>query len=147
MIKIENLSYQYTNGNKVLNNLSFTIKSGEFVAVIGQNGAGKTTLLKHFNGLLKPTSGNVTVCGYDVFKTKTSDIAKHIGFLFQNPDHQIFCSTVYEEIAFGLKALQRDQHGCDRSSQRKCCYHGPKDLGVFASKIPAFTRACEFGFK
>jgi energy-coupling factor transport system ATP-binding protein len=105
MIQIENLSYQYVNGNKVLTNLSFTIKSGEFVAVIGQNGAGKTTLLKHFNGLLKPTNGNVTVCGYDVFKAKTSEIAKHIGFLFQNPDHQIFCSTVYNEIAFGLKNI------------------------------------------
>lgn len=113
MIQVENLSYQYTNGNKVLNNLNFTIKSGEFVAVIGQNGAGKTTLLKHFNGLLKPTEGNITVCGFDVFKTKTSVIAKHIGFLFQNPDHQIFCSTVYEEIAFGLKNIETLQKDID----------------------------------
>lgn len=103
MISVENLSYQYANGTKVLKGLNFTVKKGEFVAIIGQNGAGKTTLLKHFNGLLKATEGKLTVSGLDASKTKTSVLAKHIGFLFQNPDHQIFCSTVYEEIAFGLK--------------------------------------------
>lgn len=103
MIEIKNLCYQYPNGNKVLDNMSMIIKKGEFVAIIGQNGAGKTTLLKHFNGLLKPTSGSITVNGLDTSMTKTSALAKKIGFLFQNPDHQIFCRTVYEEIAFGLK--------------------------------------------
>ena len=103
MIRIDNVSYQYKNGNKVLKNLNITIKSGEFVAVIGQNGAGKTTLLKQLNGLLKPSQGNITICGLDAAKNKTSILAKKIGFLFQNPDHQIFCSSVYDEIAFGLK--------------------------------------------
>ncbi|MDP4182150.1 MAG: ABC transporter ATP-binding protein, partial [Bacillota bacterium] len=93
------------NGNKVLNNLNIHIKGGEFVAVIGQNGAGKTTLLKHLNGLHKPTQGAISICGLDTAKTKTSLLAKKIGFLFQNPDHQIFCSSVYDEIAFGLKNL------------------------------------------
>jgi energy-coupling factor transport system ATP-binding protein len=105
MIQIENLGYHYPNGTKVLNNLSITIRDGEFVAIIGQNGAGKTTLLKHFNGLLKPTTGNVIVNEKDISKTKTSILAKSIGFLFQNPDYQIFCSTVKEEIAFGLKNI------------------------------------------
>ncbi|MDP4183361.1 MAG: ABC transporter ATP-binding protein, partial [Bacillota bacterium] len=105
MIRIDNLSYQYKNGNKVLNNLNIHIKGGEFVAVIGQNGAGKTTLLKHLNGLHKPTQGAISICGLDTAKTKTSLLAKKIGFLFQNPDHQIFCSSVYDEIAFGLKNL------------------------------------------
>ncbi|MCX7711482.1 MAG: energy-coupling factor ABC transporter ATP-binding protein [Clostridia bacterium] len=105
MIRLNNLCYQYKNGNKVLKNLNIHIKSGEFVAIIGQNGAGKTTLLKQLNGLLKPSQGTINVCGLDAAKTKTSILAKKIGFLFQNPDHQIFCATVYEEIAFGLKNL------------------------------------------
>ncbi|NPV27072.1 MAG: energy-coupling factor transporter ATPase [Firmicutes bacterium] len=105
MIHVQNLSYRYNNGSEILKGLSFTIKDGEFVAIIGQNGAGKTTLLKHFNGLLKPTAGRVLVNNLDVAKTKTSQLARQIGFLFQNPDHQIFCPTVYEEIAFGLKNL------------------------------------------
>ncbi|KNY25591.1 energy-coupling factor ABC transporter ATP-binding protein [Pseudobacteroides cellulosolvens] len=105
MIRINNLSYRYKNGNQVLKNLNINIKSGEFTAIIGQNGAGKTTLLKNLNGLLKPTHGNISICGLDTSKTKTSVLAKKIGFLFQNPDHQIFCSTVFNEIAFGLKNI------------------------------------------
>jgi len=85
-----------------LDNISLEIGRGEFVAIIGQNGAGKTTLLKQLNGLLKPTSGSVTINGLDTATTRTSVLARHIGFLFQNPDHQIFCSTVYDEIRFGL---------------------------------------------
>lgn len=110
MIKIENLGYQYSNGKKVLKNINIHIKKGEFVALIGQNGSGKTTMMKHLNGLLKATEGSITVCGMDAAKTKTSVLAKKIGFLFQNPDHQIFCSTVFEEIAFGLKntGVQQD---------------------------------------
>ena len=114
MIRIENMSYQYNNGNKVLKDLNITIKAGEFIAVIGQNGAGKTTLLKHLNGLLKPNQGSITVCGLDATKTKTSILACKVGFLFQNPDHQIFCSSVFDEIAFGLKnlgAFQSDIEG------------------------------------
>jgi len=106
MIEINNLSYQYNNGSKVLKNININIKSGEFVAIIGQNGSGKTTLMKHLNGLLKATDGKITVCGMDASKTKTSILASKIGFLFQNPDHQIFCSNVFDEIAFGLKNLE-----------------------------------------
>lgn len=103
MINFEDICYQYNNGRQVLKNINTTIKSGEFVAVIGQNGSGKTTLMKHLNGLLKPTGGKLSVCGMDTSKTKTSILAGKIGFLFQNPDHQIFCQTVFDEIAFGLK--------------------------------------------
>ncbi len=125
MIRIDNLSYQYKNGNKVLKNLNITIKSGEFAAVIGQNGAGKTTLLKHLNGLLKPSQGNITICGLDAAKTKTSVLAKKIGFLFQNPDHQIFCPTVYEEIAFGLKNL-----GVQHSGIENLVYGAAEKVGI-----------------
>lgn len=113
MIHVENLSFKYPGGNNILNCLNFDIAKGEFVAIIGQNGAGKTTLLKQLNGLLKPSEGKVLVNGLDVSRTRTSELAGHIGFLFQNPDHQIFCSTVYEEIAFGLKNTGRSAEEID----------------------------------
>lgn len=125
MIKIENLSYEYKNGNKVLNNVNITIKSGEFAAIIGQNGSGKTTLLKHLNGLLKPTEGSITVCGLDTAKTRTSVLANKIGFLFQNPDHQIFCADVFEEIAFGLKNL-----GAEQSKIEELVYKAAEKVGI-----------------
>ncbi|NLW01985.1 MAG: ATP-binding cassette domain-containing protein [Clostridiaceae bacterium] len=103
MISIRNLSYRYNKkAPLVLDDISLEIGQGEFVALIGQNGAGKTTLLKQLNGLLKPSSGSVIIKGLDTAATKTSRLAPHIGFLFQNPDHQIFCGTVYDEIRFGL---------------------------------------------
>jgi energy-coupling factor transport system ATP-binding protein len=114
MIYARNLCYQYKNGKKVLRNINFSIKKGEFVALIGQNGAGKTTLLKHFNALLKPTGGGLSVNGTDVSTVKTSVLSKHIGFLFQNPDHQIFCSTVFDEIAFGLRNTGKNENEIER---------------------------------
>lgn len=103
MISVRNVSFGYERGENILKNLEFTIKKGEFVALIGENGAGKTTLLKHLNGLLKPSTGSIFINSLNAARTKTSVLAKHIGFLFQNPDHQIFCSTVWDEVAFGLK--------------------------------------------
>lgn len=109
MIQIENLTFCYPNGFTVLDRVNFTVGKGEFVALIGQNGAGKTTLLKHLNALLKPTSGKVTVCQMDTRFSTTGKLAQKVGFLFQNPDHQIFNSTVEREIAFGLKNLKMDK--------------------------------------
>jgi energy-coupling factor transport system ATP-binding protein len=83
--------------------VSLTIEDGEFVAIMGQNGAGKTTLVKHFNGLLKPTKGKVLVSGIETTKMSVAALAKNVGFVFQNPDHQLFSETVEEEIAFALK--------------------------------------------
>lgn len=80
-----------------------TIGDGEFLAIMGQNGAGKTTLVKHFNGLLKPTSGEVLVEGVKTVSTSVAKLARDVGFVFQNPDNQLFCETVEEEIAFALR--------------------------------------------
>ncbi|MGE4284373.1 MAG: energy-coupling factor ABC transporter ATP-binding protein [Clostridia bacterium] len=106
MIKIENLTFGYAIGKDILKDITLHIHKGEFIAFVGQNGAGKTTLLKHFNGLLKPSSGKIMVKDMDTKAYKTSKLARYIGFLFQNPDHQIFCNSVQEEIAFGLKILK-----------------------------------------
>jgi energy-coupling factor transport system ATP-binding protein len=102
MIEVSGISTSLKK-NRILNDISFKVRPGEFVALVGPNGAGKTTLLKHLNGLLKPDSGSVTVCGRDTRKSKTSELARLVGFLFQNPDQQILCQTVRDEISFGLK--------------------------------------------
>jgi energy-coupling factor transport system ATP-binding protein len=101
MIKVNHLHFNYPNGVAVLDNLDFEIHKGEFVALIGQNGAGKTTLLKQFNGLLKPSSGEVLIDLVNTKESTTGVLARKIGYLFQNPDHQIFMPTVEKEIGFG----------------------------------------------
>jgi energy-coupling factor transport system ATP-binding protein len=102
-LTVEDVHFSYQSGVKALKGVSLTVKDGEFVAVMGQNGAGKTTLVKQFNGLLKPTKGRVLVNGTDTTKTSVAAIAKTVGFVFQNPDHQLFSETVEEEIAFALR--------------------------------------------
>ncbi len=103
MIEVEDVHFTYPNGVEALKGVSLEIKYGEFVAIMGQNGAGKTTLVKHFNGLLKPSTGNVRVDGVETTKTSVAALSRNVGFVFQNPDHQLFSETVEEEIAFALK--------------------------------------------
>lgn len=102
MICFDSVCFSYPNTEATIHDLSFSIGKGEFVAIIGENGAGKTTVSKLIDGLLKPSSGTVTVAGLNTLETKTSAIARHVGFLFQDPDRQICKNTVREEIAFGL---------------------------------------------
>lgn len=106
IIKVEDLCFQYPGRSiNALQNVNLEIAEGEFVALIGQNGSGKTTLIKHFNGLLKPSTGKVFVKGKDTTSLRTAELARSIGYVFQNPDHQIFAETVRDEIAFGPKNL------------------------------------------
>lgn len=105
IIKIENLYHSYATGNEALHNINLKINSGELIAIIGQNGAGKTTLAKHLNGLLKPTKGKVIVAGFDTKKEFVSKLSRHVGYCFQNPDHQIFNNSVLDEVQFGPKNL------------------------------------------
>ncbi len=103
MIEAQDIRYAYPNKVEALKGVSLTIKDGEFVAIMGQNGAGKSTLVKHFNGLLKPSQGKVLVDGIETTKSSVAALARNVGFVFQNPDHQLFSETVEEEIAFALK--------------------------------------------
>jgi energy-coupling factor transport system ATP-binding protein len=103
MIEVKDVHYTFPNGFEALKGVSITIRDGEFVAIMGQNGAGKTTLVKHFNGLLKPSRGDVMVDGVNTRETSVAKLARNVGFVFQNPDHQLFCESVEEEIAFGLR--------------------------------------------
>ena len=110
MIEVNHLSHLYVdeNGNDVhaLDDVSLTIRRGEFVAIIGTNGSGKSTLAKHFNVLLQPTAGNVTVCGFDTLNDEHIwNIRQHVGMVFQNPDNQIVAAVVEEDVAFGPENL------------------------------------------
>ncbi|MCL2173304.1 MAG: energy-coupling factor ABC transporter ATP-binding protein [Candidatus Bathyarchaeota archaeon] len=109
MITIDNVHYSYASNIEALKGVSLTINDGDFIAIMGQNGAGKTTFIKHFNGLLKPTSGTVHVNGIETTKTSVATLAKNVGFVFQNPDNQLFSETVEDEIAFALKNFKYDK--------------------------------------
>ena len=104
-ISIRSLSFTYPSGVTALQDVSLEIGSGESVAIIGQNGAGKTTLVKHLNGLLKPGSGQVQVGDWDTTQHTVAQMSSRVGYLFQNPDDQLFQSTVWAEVIFGPKNL------------------------------------------
>ena len=114
MIEVKDVSFKYPTGVEALKGVSLTVKDGEFVAVMGQNGAGKTTLVKQFNGLLKPKRGEVLVDGVSTRDVSVAKLARKVGFVFQNPDHQLFSETVEEEIAFALRNFGFDEATIER---------------------------------
>lgn len=107
MIEFENVSASYDGELPILRDVSFRIPDGDFVAFVGTNGAGKSTTMRLINGLLKPSSGQVLIDGVPTTQLRTSQLAAKVGFLFQNPDRQICCSTVREELLFGFRAQGR----------------------------------------
>lgn len=107
MIEFENVSGSYDGELPILRDVSFRIPDGDFVAFVGTNGAGKSTTMRLVNGLLKPSSGQVLIDGVPTTQLRTSQLAAKVGFLFQNPDCQICCSTVREELLFGFRAQGR----------------------------------------
>ena len=113
MIEFKNVSAGYDGGAPVLRDVSFSIADGEFVAFVGTNGAGKSTTMRLANGLLKPSAGEVLVDGASTRDLKVSELARKVGFLFQNPDRQICCNTVREELLFGFKALGEEGPAAD----------------------------------
>ncbi|RLG02213.1 MAG: hypothetical protein DRN60_03705 [Thaumarchaeota archaeon] len=106
VIIVEDLWHIYPGGIEALRGINMHVYRGEHLAIIGQNGSGKTTLVKHFNGLLKPTKGRVLVFGIDTRNVSVSELSKKVGYVFQNPDHQIFAPSILEEVAFGLRNLK-----------------------------------------
>jgi energy-coupling factor transport system ATP-binding protein len=116
-INFEKVSFTYPSSVRALDRVDLTIESGEFVAIVGENGAGKTTLVKMLNGLLRPNEGRVKVGDWDAADQTTAELARRVGFLFQNPDDQLFERSVSREVSFG-----------------------PRNLGFSARKIVANTR-------
>ena len=107
MITFDHVSYE-VEGRTIIDDVSFCIEAGEFVSFVGTNGAGKSTTMRLINGLLKPTSGCVRTAGRLTSETKSSEIARRVGFLFQTLDRQICCNTVHEELMFGFMAQKAD---------------------------------------
>lgn len=104
-IEIRDLQFSYPAGVQALRGISLSIGPGEQVAIIGQNGAGKTTLVKHLNGLLKPSSGVVKIGEWDTKDHPVAKLARRVGYVFQNPDEQLFSKDVGTEVAFGPRNL------------------------------------------
>lgn len=115
IIDAKDLVFEYYNYNeegevkdavKALNGVNIQIQEGEFVVILGHNGSGKSTFAKHLNGILSPKEGTLVVCGIDAIdKSKTWDIRKEVGMVFQNPDNQIVATIIEEDVAFGPENL------------------------------------------
>ena len=110
IIEVQGLTFRYTTEEgvapTVLDRLNLAIEEGSFVAILGHNGSGKSTLAKHFNAILLPTEGTVTVCGIDTAdEARLLDIRRQVGMVFQNPDNQIVASVVEEDVAFAPENL------------------------------------------
>ncbi|TAM68665.1 MAG: ABC transporter ATP-binding protein [Microbacteriaceae bacterium] len=105
MIALDGVSFSYPNGHLAIEDVSLTFNRGESVAIVGQNGAGKTSVAKLMDGLFKPSIGAVTVDGDDTREHTTAQISRKVGYVFQNPDDQIFHNDVYSELEFGPKTL------------------------------------------
>jgi energy-coupling factor transport system ATP-binding protein len=104
-VSVERLVHRYTNGPEAVRGVSLTIQPGESVAILGQNGSGKTTLVKHLNGLLRPAEGRVLLGGEPTDGRSVAELAGTVGFVFQNPDDQLFERSVEREVAFGPRNL------------------------------------------
>ncbi|MEB3308722.1 MAG: energy-coupling factor transporter ATPase [Snowella sp.] len=105
LISVKNLKHVYADGTEALQNISLEVYEGEYVLIVGQNGAGKSTLVKHFLNLLQPTQGSVKLREQEIKTLSVSDLARSIGYVGQNPDNQIFNTTVEKEVSFALTNL------------------------------------------
>ena len=104
VVEIEKLSFSYPDGTRALEDVSLEISQGEKVALIGANGAGKSTLLLHLNGIFRH-NGSVQILGMKLEKKNLRSIRQKVGLVFQNPDDQLFCPTVFDDVAFGARNL------------------------------------------
>ena len=120
ILTIEGLTHTYGAGTpferNAVENISFSVKQGEFLGVIGHTGSGKSTLIQHLNGLLKPTSGRILLDGKDIWAEpkKIRDVRFRVGLVFQYPEYQLFEETVYKDIAFGPANMGKSGEELDR---------------------------------
>ena len=124
MIRLLDVSYTYPKGVEAIRELSLDIAVGEALFVLGHNGAGKSTMLRLFNGLLKPTSGTVTVDGVDTAKVRPAKLSRTVGLVFQNPDAQLFRDRVSDEVSFGA------EHGAGTEGTTECFERAMALLGL-----------------
>ena len=105
IIKVENLCFEYEPGLQTINNISFQIHKGEYVAILGHNGSGKSTIAKLLIGLLEKKSGEIYIDDYQLNLENLYKIREKVGIVFQNPDNQFIGATVRDDIAFGLENI------------------------------------------
>jgi len=108
VVEAVDVEFTYPGGARALDGVNLAVGCGDFVAIVGQNGAGKTTLTRHFNGLLRPSSGDIRVLGRSTQGVPTIELCRHVGYVFQNPDEQLFCTSVQEELRFGPTNIGAD---------------------------------------
>ncbi len=125
MIFLENVHFAYDGIYTALNGISLQIDDGERVAIMGSNGAGKTTLVKHLNGLIRPDCGRVVLDGVDTKNYSVAELAREIGLVMQNPDHQLFLDSVEREILFSLENL-----GYEKEEAKERCERTLTNLGL-----------------
>jgi energy-coupling factor transport system ATP-binding protein len=130
-IVIEDVTYEYPSSVTALKEVSLEISGGEAVAIIGENGAGKTTLAKHLNGLLEPTRGRVLIGDWDTQEHTVGQLSKRVGYVFQNPDDQLFARNVRAEVAFGPSNLGLDSEEVDAHTEQALMQVGIQDLAEF----------------
>lgn len=135
VLRVEHLSHIYSPGTpfekKAVDDVTLSVRQGEFVGLIGHTGSGKSTLIQHFNGLLKPTSGHIYINGEDIFQSKELTRAARfaVGLVFQYPEYQLFEETVYADVAFGPKNMGLDKDEIDRRVRENCRIVGlPEDV-------------------
>lgn len=128
-LKIENLCHTYMQGTPfekvALNNVNLEIKDGEFIGIIGHTGCGKSTLIQHFNGLLKPDAGNIYIDGQLMNNSNIKEMRKKVGLVFQYPEYQLFESTVYKDIAFGIR-----NEGLNEEEEKTRIIEAAKKVGL-----------------
>lgn len=114
-LETQNLGYTYPGSKQeILHKINVCFQPGEIVALVGDNGCGKTTLTKLLVGILRPSTGRICLAGNDIAEMSLAEIGRQIGYVFQNPSQQIFCTSVEREIAYGLRnlGLNRDEIEC-----------------------------------
>lgn len=133
MIILEDVHFAYDGLYTALQGISLQINDGERIAIMGSNGAGKTTLVKHLNGLLRPDSGRVILDGVDTKHYSVAELARDIGLVMQNPDHQLFLDSVEREILFSLENL-----GYEKEEAKERCERTLESLGLegFSDRSP-----------
>ena len=115
-VRIENLCYRLEDGTEILKTINLDIKKGEFLALLGHNGAGKTTLAGHLIGFCRPSCGKILLNGKDIEGYSTAQLSQQVGYLFQNPDSQIFMDSVEAEVRFGLENLGMPEEKIEKLS-------------------------------
>ena len=142
-ITVDNVTFIYPGDVLALDRVSLTVTSGETLALIGENGAGKSTLARHLNGLLTPGEGRVRVGEWDTREHTVAQLARRVGFAFQNPDDQLFARTVRDEVAFGPRNLGRSEtevraavdEALAQVGLARCADDHPYDLSVAERKL------------